>query len=64
MEALLWAVEEVSGIFGLKLNRKKCSQISIRETRPIKFKNGEEMNIVDTAEYLGSLFNKEKPRAD
>ena len=65
METLLWAVEEVSGIFGLKLNRKKCNQISIRETRPIKFKNGEELQIVNTTEYLGSLFNKEaNPRIE
>ena len=27
-ESLLWAIEDISGVFGLKLNRKKCQQIS------------------------------------
>ena len=65
MEALLWAVEDVSGTFGLKLNKKKCVQLSILETRPIRFKNGDHMKIAESAEYLGSLFNDEaNPRME
>ena len=65
VESLLWAVEDVSRVFGLKLNKKKCIQMSIGHTMPIKFKDDTEIQQVTTAEYLGSVFNDEAdPRTE
>ena len=59
MESLLWAIEDISEVFGLKLNRGKCQQISVNYARPIHFKNGDTVKKVETATCLGSLLNCE-----
>ena len=44
-EALIWAIEDVSAFFGLKLNKGKCQHISMRykdnrdTTRTLRFKD-------------------------
>ena len=65
MKALLWAIEDVSNIFGLKLNKGKCQQISCKPSRNIMFKDGTTVPQVNTAEYLGSLLHDEaNPRPE
>ena len=71
MEALLWSIEDISEVFGLKLNRVKCQQISIMyktgeyTSRQIKFKNGENVPRTSSATYLGSILNeKTDPRQE
>ena len=39
MQALLWAVEDVSGVFDLTLNKGKCQQISTGVTKTIRVKD-------------------------
>ncbi len=36
MEALLWAIEDISDVFGLKLNKNQCIQMSVGKTRELK----------------------------
>ena len=57
LEHLLWAVEEVSQVYGLRLNRTKCASISLKGTREIMFSNGELVPQEDNAEYLGVMMN-------
>ena len=67
MEALLHAVEDVSEIFGLNLNRSKCRQLSWKgRVRSVKFRDGEtEVIKEDVVEYLGTLLEKEaNPRPE
>ena len=55
MDALLWAVEAVSGVFRIKkLNRGKCQKISVRPTNHIEFRDGTKVETSSKAEYLGS----------
>ena len=64
MQALLWAVEDVSGVFGLNLNKGKCQQISTGVTKTIRFKDRTKVTKVEVAEYLGGLLHcqaKQKP---
>ena len=61
----MWAIEEVSNIFGLKLNKGKCQQISYRRSSNIKFKGGALVPKTDIAEYFGSLLHeKATPRPE
>ena len=57
MEALLWAIEDVFEIFGLKLNKGKCQLIAGKE-RIIRFKDGTRVTQTSTAIYLGSLLHQ------
>ena len=70
-EALVWAIEDVSGLFGLRLNKAKCQQISIRyknntdTTRKIRFKDLTFLETADSTIYLGSNINERvNPRAE
>ena len=54
-QAVLCAVEDVSGVFGLKLNKKKCPKISARPTEPVIFKDGTKVEEVTETEYLGGV---------
>ena len=69
-QALLWAVEEVSGIFGLKLNKKKCLVIAVEERIAgqhikIKFLDGTILPEESQAEYLGGILDsKANPKAE
>lgn len=56
-QALLWAVEEVSCIFGLRLNKKKCQIISTGKSPPIKFLDGTLVPEVTEAEYLRGILH-------
>jgi len=55
-EGLLWAIELVSEIFGMKLNHEKCIEINNQEDdeERIKFDNGIEMQRKPNAIYLGT----------
>ena len=65
MEALLWAIEDVSKIFGLSLNESECQQKSYRKSSNILFKDGTKAPKTDTVEYLGSLLReKASPRPE
>ena len=64
MQALLWAVEDVSGVFGLNINTGKCQQISTGLTKTIRFKDRTKVTKVEVAEYLGGVLHhqvKQKP---
>jgi hypothetical protein len=54
-QALLWAVEEVLGVFGLMLNKKKCQKISVSITGNIIFLDGTTVPEGTEAEYLGGI---------
>lgn len=56
---LLWAVEEVSGVFGIILNKKKCQQISVNETGQIQFTVGIPVPEATEAEYLGGILTSD-----
>ena len=60
MDSLLWAVEAVSGVFGLKLNRGKCQKISVRSTNDIEFRDETKVPTSSKAEYLGSCLNSKE----
>ena len=65
MTALLWAIEEVSNIFGLKLKKGKCQQISYRKCTNIKHKDGTKVPKTDIAIYSNSLLpEKANPRLE
>jgi len=55
-EGLLWAIELVSEIFGMKLNHEKCIEINNQEDEEvrIRFDNGIEMQRKPNAVYLGT----------
>jgi hypothetical protein len=57
MEALLWVIEDVSEMFGLKLNKSKCPLISEKQ-RTAKFKDGTVAPQTSTALYLGTLLHQ------
>ena len=65
MNALLIAIEEVSEAFGLNLNKDKCLQMSVGNTRDILFKDGTPVPRTTTAEYLGGILHeKADPRTE
>ena len=53
LDAFLWAVEAVSGVYGLALNRTKCARISLKPATPNEFTNKEIVPDADKTEYLG-----------
>ena len=57
LDTLLWAVECVSGAYGLKLNRGKCQQISINKAQQVYFWDGTAVPVASKAEYLGGVLN-------
>ena len=47
------------------MNKAKCIQLSVRETRHIRFQDGTLMKKANRAEYLGTIFhNKADPRLE
>ena len=58
-QALLWAVEEVSGIFGLLLNKRKCQKTSVNEAGQIKFLDGTTVPEATETEYLGGIITSD-----
>ena len=64
---LLHLIEEESSYYHMSLNHGKCVSIMYNYSRKssIKFKNGRDLKIVDTAEYLGTqLPAKVNPRSE
>ena len=58
IEGLLWAVEVISGIYGLKLNKDKCVEISSDGGQDaVMFQNGGMVERKGSAEYLGTSMN-------
>ena len=57
LDAFLWAIEAVSGVYGLKLNRSKCARISLKEVPDNYFTNGEKVPQADKTEYLGGVIS-------
>ena len=57
LDAFLWAVEAVSGVYGLSLNRSKCARVSLKGVAANVFFNGEEVPNADRTEYLGGTIN-------
>ena len=57
LDAFLWAVEAVSGVYGLALNRTKCARISLKGVARNCFFNGEDVPEADKTEYLGGTIN-------
>merc|ERR1711879_354044 len=53
LDALLWAVECVSGAYGLNLKRSKCVPISINHTCHVSFCEGSPVPLADKTECLG-----------
>ena len=44
MEGLLWAIEVISGVYGMKLNRGKCNEINnAAQEAPVRFEDGQAM---------------------
>ena len=66
MTALLHAVERVSEIFGLNLNKDKCRQLSYKgRAKQIYFRNGQKVPQEETVEYLGTLLHfRANPRPE
>ena len=65
IEFLLWAVECVSEVFGLKLNRGKCEKISVGGTGKVNFMDGTAVPETTKAEYLGGILNaRADPRVE
>ena len=58
MNNLLHAVEHVSGLFGLLLNRGKCVVVNLERICPIAFEKGELVQEVAQATYLGVAMAK------
>ena len=58
MNNLLHAVEHVSGLFGLLLNRGRCVVVNLKRICPIAFENGELVQEVAQATYLGVAIAK------
>ena len=52
MEGLLWTTVLISGIYGLKLNKKKCVEINNKETESIQFEDGETIKKGSTKHIL------------
>ena len=57
MEAMLWAIEAVSAVYGLGLNRNKCAKISLKTVADIVFNNDEKVPEEIRVEYLGGMVN-------
>ena len=57
MEKLLHLVEDISGCFGLKLNKDKCVVLIIQGGDPPKFTDGTTVKQESGTEYLGSNIN-------
>ena len=57
MEAMLWASEAVSAVYGLGLNRNKCANISLKTVADIVFNNDEKVPEEIRVEYLWGMVN-------
>ena len=66
LTAILHAIERVSEVFGLNLNKEKCRQLSYKgRAKRIKFLDGTEVPQEDTVEYLGTILHIEaNPRPE
>ena len=62
---MLKAIDEVSSVFGLKPNKTKCIQLSVQETRHIRFQDRKETQSKSKAEHLGTIFhNRANPKLE
>ena len=43
-DAFLWAIEAVSAVYGLKLNREKCARLSLKACSENQFITGESVH--------------------
>ena len=50
LDAFLWAVEAVSGVYGLALNRTKCARMSLKQVPNTRFINGDNVPNVEKTE--------------
>ena len=58
LNRILAELEEAAGLYGLRLNRNQCVALPMYGDPNIHFKNGEPVNNVDEAVYLGVLLTK------
>ena len=61
LDAFLWAIEAISGVYGLALNRNKCARVSLKTVPNNKFSTGEDVPCADKTMYLGGVIDS---RAD
>ena len=69
LEAYLHKIEEVSGWYGMRLNRTKCEAITVNakndDDNIIRFKNGTRVPQHNLVKYLGCMINdKGDPRKE
>ena len=57
LDSFLWAVQIVSSVYGLNLNRSKCARISLKTIPNNQFFNGEDVPNENKTDYLGAKTN-------